>query len=286
MVTNGQVSNRSNVKIDQIVYFVLALAVALLFAFPVIFMMITSFKPETEVFATPVRIFPRDFQGIAQYQRAADLVPLGRFFFNSTLMAVIDVVFTVFFSALAGYGFAKFRFFGRRLMFVFILSTMMIPFQILLVPLYAQIKNFGWENSYYGLIIPGILNPFGVFLMRQFCLSLPDELMDAARIDGASELGIFWRIVFPLLKPASASLAIIIFLWSWNNFLWPLVVVQSPEYTTLPVGLTFFAQAFQRQPMWAAAMAVSTLATLPVALLFIFFQRYFTEGMVLSGMKG
>lgn len=286
MATNAQVSNRSNVKIDQIVYFVLALAVALLFAFPVIFMMITSFKPETEVFATPVRIFPRDFQGFAQYQRAADLVPLGRFFFNSTLMAIIDVVFTVFFSALAGYGFAKFRFFGRRLMFVFILSTMMIPFQILLVPLYVQIKNFGWENSYYGLIIPGILNPFGVFLMRQFCLSLPDELMDAARIDGASELGIFWRIVFPLLKPASASLAIIIFLWSWNNFLWPLVVVQSPEYTTLPVGLTFFAQAFQRQPMWAAAMAVSTLATLPVALLFIFFQRYFTEGMVLSGMKG
>lgn len=273
-------------KADKIIYFLLALIIAAIFSFPVIFMMITSFKPETEVFATPVTIFPRDFQGLENYKRAFEMVPVDRFFFNSTLMAVLDVVFTVFFSALAGYGFAKFRFFGRNLMFFFVLSTMMIPFQILLIPLYVQIKNIGWENSYYGLIIPGILNPFGVFLMRQFCLSLPDELMDAARIDGASEFGIFWRIVLPLLKPAAASLAIIIFLWSWNNFLWPLVVVQSQDFTTLPVGLTFFAQAFQRQPMWAAAMAVSTVATLPVALLFVFFQRYFAEGMVMSGMKG
>lgn len=279
-------TNRRPFKVDKIIYFLLALIIAAIFSFPVIFMMITSFKPETEVFATPVTILPRDFQGLGNYRRAFDMVPVGRFFFNSTLMAVVDVVFTVFFSALAGYGFAKFHFFGRNLMFLFVLSTMMIPFQILLIPLYVQIKDFGWENSYSGLIIPGILNPFGVFLMRQFCLSLPDELMHAARIDGASEFGIFWRIVLPLLKPAAASLAIIIFLWSWNNFLWPLVVVQSQDYTTLPVGLTFFAQAFQRQPMWAAAMAVSTVATLPVALLFIFFQRYFAEGMVMSGMKG
>ncbi len=273
-------------KLDKILLVLLALAVAVTFCFPVLFMILSSFKAETEIFATPVRVLPRDFQGIGNYQRAFEIAPVERFFFNSVFMAVVDVIFTVFFSALAGYGFAKFDFPGRKLLFYFILSTMMIPFQILLIPLFVEIKSFGWDNSYAGLIIPGILNPFGVFMMRQFCLSLPDELLDAARIDGASEFGIFRRIVFPMLRPASASLAIIIFLWSWNNFLWPLVVVQSPEYTTLPVGLTMFAQAFQRQPMWAAAMAVSTLATLPVALLFVFFQRYFVEGMLLSGLKG
>ncbi len=267
-------------------YMLLAILSAVIFAFPIFYMVMTSFKPESEVFATPVRVIPETFVGLEQYQTAFEFAPVGTFFMNSLFMAVVDVIVTVFVCALAGYGFAKYRFFGRRVMFLFILSTMMIPFQILLVPLFVQVHSFGWQDSYAGLIIPGILNPFGVFLMRQFAINIPDELLDAARIDGASEFGIFWRIVFPLLKPAAASLAIIIFLWSWNNFLWPLVVIQSQELTTLPIGLTLFSQPYQSQPMWAAAMAVSTLATLPLALLFIFFQRYFVEGMVLSGSKG
>lgn len=271
---------------SQIFYLLMAILVAVIFAFPIFFMVMTGFKPESEVFATPVSVMPETFVGLENFIKAFNYAPVATFFKNSLFMAVVDVVVTVFISALAGYGFAKYRFFGRRVMFLFILSTMMIPFQILLVPLFVQIHRFGWQDSYAGLIIPGILNPFGVFLMRQFAINIPDELLDAARIDGASEFGIFWRVVFPLLKPASASLAIIIFLWSWNNFLWPLVAVQSQSLTTLPIGLTLFSQPFQSQPLWAAAMAVSTLATLPVALLFIFFQRYFVEGMVLSGTKG
>ncbi|MCB0045165.1 MAG: carbohydrate ABC transporter permease [Caldilineaceae bacterium] len=272
--------------LNQSILTLIALFVAILFFFPIFYMVMTSFEAESNVFSNTVRILPQDFQGLRNYQRAFEIAPIARFFFNSAFMAVVDVIFTVFFCAMAGYGFAKFKFFGRNALFIFILSTMMVPFQILLIPLYVQIQAFGWADSYYGLIIPGLLNAFGVFMMRQFCLGIPDDLIDAGRIDGAGELRIFWNIALPLLTAPAASLAIIIFLWSWNNFLWPLVVVQSQEYITLPVGLTVFAQGFQRQPMWAAAMAVSVMATIPIMFLFIFFQRYFVEGMALSGMKG
>ena len=161
-----------------------------------------------------------------------------------------------------------------------------MPFQILIVPLFVQIRRFGWDDTYAGLIVPGIMNAFGVLMMRQFAYGIPDELLDAARIDGASEPRIFLQVVFPLLSSASASLAIIIFLFSWNNFLWPLIVIRNELYQTLPVGLTVFTQPHTAQPQWAVAMAVSTLATLPVAVLFVFFQRYFVEGLVLSGLKG
>jgi multiple sugar transport system permease protein len=267
-------------------WFVAAFVLAATFFLPIFFMVSSSFKAETEIFATPIHWLPHDFQGFAQYARAFDVVPLGRFFFNSALMASVDVIVTVFFSAMAGYGFAKFRFRGQRLLFFFVLATITVPFQILIVPLYVQIHAYGWSNTYMGLIIPGIMNAFGVFMLRQFAYSIPDDLLDAARIDGAGELRIFWRIVFPLLAPASASLAVIIFLFSWNNFLWPLIVVRSEELQTIPVGITVFTQPHTDAPQWAVAMAVSTLATLPVAVLFVFFQRYFIEGMILSGLKG
>jgi multiple sugar transport system permease protein len=147
------------------------------------------------------------------------------------------------------------------------------------------VYHFGWTNSYAGLIVPGAISAFGVFLMRQACLPLPDELLDAARIDGCSEIGIFMRIVLPLLKPALASLAILTFLGSWNNFLWPLIVVTDGGLFTLPVGMTIFQQPL-RAPYWTYIMAVSTAATLPVVVVFVALQRYFIEGVVLSGMRG
>ncbi|SRR5581483_1869014 len=273
-------------RMRSLVWFTIALVLAVSFFFPLYIMVSSSFKAEEEVLTTPIHWFPEKFQGLEQYRKAFEVVPLLRFFFNSALMASIDVVVTVIFSALAGYGFAKFRFWGRRFFFFFVLSTMTVPFQILLVPLFIEVRNLGWDNSYAGLIIPGIMNAFGVFMMRQFAYAIPDELLDAARIDGASEPRIFWQVVFPLLAPASASLAVIIFLFSWNNFLWPLVVIKDQIYATIPVGITVFTQPHSAEPQWAVAMAVSTLATLPVALLFVFFQRYFIQGMVLSGLKG
>ena len=267
-------------------WFLVALILALTFFFPVFFMVTGSFKGENEIFAAPIHWLPQDFQGFAQYVKAFNQVPLARFFFNSALMATVDVVVTVIFSAMAGYGFAKYKFRGRRLLFFCVLATITVPFQILIVPLYVQVYNYGWADTYAGLIIPGIMNAFGVFMMRQFAYSLPDELLDAARIDGAGELRIFWRIVLPLLAPASASLAVIIFLFSWNNFLWPLIVIRSQELQTIPVGIVGFTQPHNGQPQWAVSMAVSTVATLPVALLFIFFQRYFITGLTMSGIKG
>lgn len=277
---------RTRKLIPPILWFVTALIVAFSFGFPILFMLISSFKAETEVLATPIHWLPHDFQGLAQYFRAFEIAPVGRYFFNSSLVTVLDVLFTVFFCALAGYGFAKFSFPGRRFLFYFVISTMMVPFQLLVVPLYVQMAAFGWDNTYLGLIAPGLLNAFGVFMMRQFALSIPDELLDAARMDGASEFTIFRKVVFPLLAPAAASLAIIIFIWAWNNFLWPLIIVQDQELTVLSVGLTNFSQPYQRQPMWAAAMAVSTLATLPAAVLFMFFQRYFIAGLTAAAVKG
>jgi multiple sugar transport system permease protein len=284
--TAAQQRQRLNKRVNGLMWLIAAVVITVTFAFPLYFMVVSSFKPDQDVLSNTVQLLPEQFQGLTNFQRAFEVVPMARFFFNSALTAIIDVVVTVFFSALAGYGFAKFNFRGKRLMFGFILIIMAIPFQILLVPLFIQIRGFGWDDTYAGLIIPGVMNAFGVFMMRQFAYSIPDELLDAARIDGASEFHIFWRIVFPLLASGSASLAIIIFLWSWNNFLWPLIVIKDQNLMPIQVGITAFTQTHSSEPQWAVAMAVSTLATLPVAVLFIFFQRYFVEGMLMSGIKG
>jgi ABC-type glycerol-3-phosphate transport system permease component len=236
------------------------------------------------VTAIPVHWIPHEFHP-ENYPEAFATAPFAQYFYNSLVVAVAVVITTLVFSALAGYGFAKFSFPGKNLCFLIVLSTLMIPFQILLIPLYVLVHGFGWTNNYAGLIIPGALSAFGVFLMRQFCLTLPEELLDAARIDGAGEIGIFWRIVMPLLKPPLASLAIITFLGSWNNFLWPLIVVNKGDLFTLPVGMTVFTQPL-RSPYWTYIMAVSTVATLPVVLVFLVLQKYFIQGVVLSGMKG
>lgn len=277
---------RLNKRVSGIMWLIAAVVITVTFAFPLYFMVMSSFKPDNAVLSNTIQLIPEQFQGLTNYQRAFEVVPMARFFFNSALMAIIDVVVTVFFSALAGYGFAKFKFRGRGILFGFILIVMSIPFQILLVPLFIQVRSFGWDDTYAGLIIPGVMNAFGVFMMRQFAYSIPDELLDAARIDGAGEFHIFWRIVFPLLASGSASLAIIIFLWSWNNFLWPLIVIKDQNLAPIQVGITAFTQTHSSEPQWAVAMAVSTLATLPVAVLFVFFQRYFVEGMLMSGIKG
>jgi multiple sugar transport system permease protein len=256
----------------------------LIFCIPVYYMVTTSFKGEWEVLAIPIHWIPQEFRP-SNYPEAFAVAPFARYFYNSVLVAVAVVSTTLLFCSMAGYGFAKYSFPGQRICFLFVLSTMMIPFQVLLIPLYVIVYHLGWTNSYAGLIIPGAISAFGVFLMRQFCLTLPDELLDAARIDGCSEIGIFWRIVVPLLKPPLASLAILTFLGSWNNFLWPLIVVNKSHLFTLPVGMTVFTQPL-RAPYWTYIMAVSTVATLPVVLVFVTLQRYFIQGIILSGMKG
>ena len=268
------------------VLFVVALLAAVVFALPIFFMITSAFKAEEEIQAIPIHWLPHQFQWLSRFREAAEFAPLWRYFANSALYSFVHVVATVFFGALAGFGFAKYRFPGRTFLFFFVISTIMIPFQILVVPLFIEIKAFGWENSYAGLIIPGMINAFGVFMMRQYAADLPDELLEAARVDGAGEFHIFLRIVMPLLLPALTSLAIIVFIWAWGSFLWPLVIVQDRALNVLAVGLTNYAQPYQHAPMWGAAMAASTVATLPIACLFAFFQRYFIKGLTAAAVKG
>ena len=268
------------------VLFVAGALAAATFAFPIWFMITSAFKAEEEIQAVPIHWLPHDFQGLGRFMEAADFAPLGRYLMNSTLLSVVHVAITVFFGALAGFGFAKYRFPGRTLLFYFVICTLMIPFQVLVVPLFIEIKAFGWENSYAGLIIPGMMNAFGVFMMRQYASDLPDELLEAGRVDGAGEFHMFIRIVLPLLVPALTSLAIIVFIWSWGSFLWPLVIIQDRGLNVLAVGLTNYSQPYQHAPMWGAAMAASTIATLPIACLFVFLQRYFIKGLTAAAVKG
>lgn len=270
--------------LGKVLLHIALLAGAILTCVPIFYMISSSFKAEIEVFAIPIHWLPSDFQGFENYIKAFRVAPFLRFFYNSVVVSIARVVGTLFFSALAGYGLAKFAFPGNRFCFLLILSTLMVPFQILLLPLYVMIYQFGWVNSYTGLIVPGMVGAFGVFLIRQFCLTIPDELIDAARIDGASEFRIFLSIILPLLGPPLATLAILTFMGTWNSLFWPMLVATKPEVMTLTVGMTFFQQPF-REPYWTYIMAVSTVATLPVILVFLSLQKYFVQGVVLSGVK-
>lgn len=264
----------------------IAVIVACGFALPVFLMILGAFKTEAEIQAIPPVWWPENFPSFFQFVAAAEIAPLWRYLFNSLFVSLSNVVVTCFFGALAGYGFARYRFPGREVLFFVITATMMIPFQVLVVPLFVQVHAFGWADSYAGLIVPGIMNAFGVFMMRQYCEDLPQDIIDAARVDGAGEFGLFIRIILPLLKPPLASLAIIIFIWSWGNFLWPLVVTQSRDLTVLAVGLTSYSEPINRAPMWGAAMAASTVATLPILVLFVAFQRNFVRGLTAAAVKG
>ena len=262
------------------------MAGALLMVLPMLWMLATSFKPPTEIDIWPPQWLPRA-PSWYNYVGIFKAAPFGRFFLNSvgtSLVATLSVALT---SLVAGAVFAKYSFPGRRLLFQLIIATAIVPFEAYMIPLYIELVRIHWINTYQAIILPTLVMSFGIFLVRQHVASaIPDELMEAARVDGAGEFHIFLRIVLPLLVPALASLAIIVFIWSWGNFLWPLVIVQDKDLNVLSVGMTSYSQPYQREPMWAAAMAASTVATLPIAALFVFFQRYFVKGLTAAAVKG
>jgi multiple sugar transport system permease protein len=256
---------------------------ALVMALPMVWMVVTSFKDEKMVFAVPIQWIPSPFRP-DNYARAWAMAPWGLYFFNSIFVAAATTLLNVGFSSLAGFGFAKYRFPMRQPLFVLVLATLMIPFQVIMVPLFIITKDLGWLNTYQGLIVPGAVTAFGVFMMRQFMITIPDELMSAARIDGCSELGLFWRIIFPLAQPAAAALAIFTFTGSWDSLLWPLIVTTKTALRTLPLGLALFRSEYQTHI--TSMMAASVWTTIPIVLLFIFLQRQFVQGIVISGLKG
>ncbi|MDG1709266.1 MAG: carbohydrate ABC transporter permease, partial [Emcibacteraceae bacterium] len=205
-------------------------------------------------------------------------------FLNSMFVAVVTTICVVFFDSLVGYTLAKFKFSGRKVIFFAILSTLMIPTEMLVIPWYVLARDLGMLNSYVGLIFPGIMTGFGVFLMKQFFETLPDDFLDAARVDGVGEFRIFMTIAMPLVAPALSALAIFTFLGNWTAFLWPLIVSSSQELYTIPVGLASFSGEFQSD--WEMIMTGAAVATLPTLLVFLFLQRYIIRGIILGGLKG
>jgi multiple sugar transport system permease protein len=250
---------------------------------PLVYMASTSLKLPSEVFELPLRWVPREFQ-FSNYVTPLQEKPFLRWFFNSAFVAVSVTFLNLLTSALAGYSFAKFSYPGRNILFGFILATFFIPLEAFIVPLFLLVRDLGWLNSYVGLIIPAAGNAFGIFFMRQNMLSVPDDFVEAARIDGASEPRIFWSIVLPLNRTALSSLAIFAFMWNWNSFLYPLLVASKDAFRTLPIGLASFESAYSTN--YPQLMAVSFLAMLPVLLVFFVLQKQFIEAMALSGVKG
>lgn len=251
---------------------------------PFLFALSGSVKPEVEIFSTPITWLPSTFQW-RNYLLPFETNNFGRYFLNSAIVSLAQTVAPLLLCSMAGYSLAKFHYRGRTLIFVFILSTIMLPTQVTLIPLFLIIKQLNWINSYAGLIVPGLASTFGTFLMRQFFLSVPTEYMDAARIDGAGELRIFWTVMLPMCRPALSALAIFSFTASWNSFLWPLVIVNQDSMRTIPLGLVFYIGE-QRAPQYGQLLAVAVIATLPVLALFLALQRQFIEGAAMSGIKG
>ena len=274
---------RSEIMPTHLASQVILVLVAAVAVIPVIWTVLSSLKTNDTIFAVPMRWLPTSLNW-NNYSDAFEVAPFGRYFLNSAIVAISVTASTVFFGAMAGYGFSKFRFPGRNLVFGLILSTFMIPFPVIMMPLFVLIRNFGWVNTYWGLIIPGALTGFAVFMMRQFIQALPGEIIDAARIDGAGEVRIFLTIILPLARPALATLGILTFLDSWNNLLWPLIVIQSDEMETIPLGLTKFSTLYSSN--YAQMLAMAVIASLPVLAVFVVGRRQIINSLMLSGIKG
>ena len=220
------------------------------------------------------------------YVRVTEVVDLARAYFNSILVTALTVLGILFTSSLAGFAFAKYQFPGRNLLFAMILATMMIPFFVILIPVFYVVKQFGWTNNYAGLIMPGLVSAYGIFMMRQFILTLPDELLDAARIDGANEFRIYWQIILPLTGPALATLGVFNMISVWNSFLWPLLIAQSPDLYTVPLALNSLRTFGMEAQVLNLQMAGTVASVIPTLVVFMFLQRYFTQGIALTGLKG
>ncbi|KJS55030.1 carbohydrate ABC transporter permease [Streptomyces rubellomurinus] len=251
---------------------------------PFTWMLLSTTRKDTEIFDWPPSPVPGDSLG-DNLHRLDRRIGLLRVLGNSLLVAGVQTVGALLVALLAGYAFAKFRFRGRTLLFGVLLSTLVVPEQVMLVPLFKMMMNFGLLDTYQALILPGLCVPFAIFLMRQSLSGLPDELLDAARVDGAGEFRVLWSVVVPVMRPVLAALAIFLFLGSWNQFVWPLVALRSPEMHTLPVALATL-QGNQNTTDYGAILAGTALSTLPMMVLFLVLQRQFISGLLAGATKG
>jgi multiple sugar transport system permease protein len=252
--------------------------------FPFFWMAVTSLKTVPEIQRVPLQVSPDSWTNLDNYREVFQRQPFARFLANSALIASVSALSSVVVSSLAGYGFAKFRFPGHNLFFFAIIGILMVPFQSVVVPLYLWVNRLGLLDTYPGILAPDLVSVFGVFLMRQSIEVVPSDYIDAARIDGSSELGIFWRVILPSVKPALATLVIVKFMWTWNELFWPLVVVNSPTMKVVTLGLVSFTNMYFIEYNLVTAAAV--ISILPILVVFLVCQKWVVRAVVMSGLKG
>ena len=265
----------------QLIRWIFLFAGGVLMVMPLAYMLSTSFKFPFEVYN--LNLIPEE----PTFENYTYVMSDGRFmrwFWNSLLIATLTTISNVLFDSLVGYTLCKFRFRGRYIVFIAILSTLMIPTEMLVIPWYLMSQQFGWLDTTWGIMFPGLMTAFGVFLMKQFFEGVPDDFIEAARIDGLNELQIWWSVAMPLVKPALAALAIFVFLGNWTAFIWPLIVTNSQEMYTLPVGLTTFS--VEQSVEWELIMTGAAISVLPTLVVFLVFQRFIIRGVVMAGLKG
>lgn len=271
------------IEFGKVVYDFCALAVCLVFLTPVVWAIFSAFQPPSNLFTFPPNFDPRSLS-LLNFKAVFATGDVPRYAMNSLIVATSSSILTVLGSSMAGFALAKYRFLGRQLVFLLIISVLLIPLQVLMVPVFLILKTLGWINSLIGIIVPPAATATGTFMMRQYIVGIPDELLEAARIDGASDWKIYWHIILPLSAPALGAVGILSFTWRWNDYLWPLIVIGDQKNFTLQLSLANLVGTNTVE--WGTLLAYATLAMLPVLVVFLCFQRYFLKGSLSGGVKG
>lgn len=256
----------------------------LLTVFPLLWMVSTSLKAPDDIFTSGISLIPHK-PTLGNYRSAWGMVPLGKYLWNSAVTSLLIMTSQLLTSLLAAYGFSRFRFRGRETLFALFLGSMIVPIHVVMIPNYILVSRLGWMDTLAALIVPQLSSAFGVFMLRQHLLSIPNELFDAAAIDGAGSWRALWQIVLPVMRPALSALAILFFLNAWNQYFWPLLVLTKPEVQTIPLGLQRFASG-EAGMAWGPLMAVATAASLPALAAYIVAQKHIISSFVTSGLKG
>ena len=276
--------NLKNSRLQTLVIYAILGAIAIVMLFPLLWLISTSLKSPTEnIWQSLPQLLPSQ-PTLDNFSQVWQSLPFGTYLYNSILVSVLTVGLNLLFCSLAAYPLARLSFVGRNGIFIAIVSTIMIPFQIVMIPLYILTVQLGLRNSYLGIIFPSLASAFGIFLLRQALIGVPKEIEEAARLDGSSELGLWWHIMLPAIRPALITLAIFVFIGAWSDFLWPLIVIQDENLYTLPLGVAKLAGTFSLD--WRLVAAGSVISITPVLLLFLFLQKYIVPTDTGSGVKG
>jgi ABC-type glycerol-3-phosphate transport system permease component len=286
MAANTEIKrSKFNIKLIDLLMQLFLLATGFIVAFPIVIAFFTSFKVPQEVITYPPRLIPETWS-FANYVTAWNATPFDRYLLNSFIQSGVITIGQVVFSILAAYAFAVLQFPGRNLLFYLILGSLMIPFELIFIPNFQVVTELGWANTYAGLTVPFLASAFGVFMLRQFFLTIPKDLHDAALIDGASNWRYLWQILVPLSKGSIGAFSIFAFLSAWNQYLWPLVITDSTEMRTIQIGIRFFMENVERQTDWGAVMAGTIIAMLPTLVAFLLAQKQLVQGIAMTGLKG